>query len=187
MSRPYHHGDLRAQVLRSAADLVATDGPDALSMRDLARRAGVSHAAPAHHFGDRSGLFTALAAEGFDLLASALAASVGDGRFDRTAVAYVRFAVAHPGHYAVMFRADLVDAASPLLLAARTRAGDLLADGLASVPADRVVVDPEDARRAAWALVHGLSTLWLSGALPGVDPEVTALAAAHQLFGSRDG
>ena len=72
MSRQtYHHGDLRAAILTEAARLVAERGADGVSLRELAREAGVSHAAPAHHFTDRRGLFTALAAQGFGLLATA--------------------------------------------------------------------------------------------------------------------
>jgi AcrR family transcriptional regulator len=72
MSRlTYHHGDLRAAMLTEAARLVAERGVDRVSLRELAREAGVSHAAPAHHFTDRRGLFTALAAQGFELLAAA--------------------------------------------------------------------------------------------------------------------
>lgn len=182
MTRAYHHGDLRAQVLHTAAELVAASGPDAVSLRDLARRAGVTHAAPAYHFGDRRGLFTALAAEGFELLAAALEPSVAAGEFDRTAVAYVRFAVAHPGHYAVMFRSGLLHQDDAALTSARDRASELLRSGLDSVPDEHLAVGREEARRAAWSLVHGLATLWLDGALLGVDPEVLALDAAHQLF-----
>lgn len=181
----YHHGDLRAQVLRSAADLIGTDGPDALSMRDLARRAGVSHGAPAHHFGGRSGLFTALAAEGFTLLADALTESVVAERFDRTAVAYVQFAMSHRGHYAVMFRADLLRPNHPALDAARNRAGDLLAAGMGTIPDAHLTLSREDGRRIAWAMVHGVASLCLSGALPDVDPAQLTLSGAHQLFGSR--
>ena len=73
MAKPsYHHGDLRAEILAKAADLVAQRGADGISLRELAREAGVSHAAPAHHFTDRRGLFTALAAEGWHKLAVAL-------------------------------------------------------------------------------------------------------------------
>ena len=73
MDRPnYHHGDLRTVILSEAAHLVAERGADRMSLRELARDAGVSHAAPAHHFVDRRGLFTALAAQGFQLLAQAL-------------------------------------------------------------------------------------------------------------------
>ena len=69
----YHHGDLKAVILAHAADLVAERGADGVSLRELARAAGVSHAAPAHHFADRRGLFTALAAQGWHMLAVALA------------------------------------------------------------------------------------------------------------------
>jgi AcrR family transcriptional regulator len=71
-ARPYHHGDLRRAVLDAAVAAIAESGPAALSLRDLARRAEVSHAAPAHHFGDKAGVLTALAAEGYALLADAL-------------------------------------------------------------------------------------------------------------------
>ena len=86
----YHHGDLRAVILTEAARLVAERGPDGVSLRELARSAGVSHAAPAHHFTDRRGLFTALATQGFLLLAEALIDARGD--FADAALAYVRFA-----------------------------------------------------------------------------------------------
>src|SRR6266496_4233805 len=85
-ARPYHHGDLPRAL--------AEAGPAAVSLRDLARRAGVSHAAPAHHFGDKAGLLTAVAADGFERLAAALqAADAETGRFIDIGAAYVRFAV----------------------------------------------------------------------------------------------
>lgn len=183
MADRYHHGDLRAQVLRTAVEIIAADGPDAVSLRELARRAGVSHAAPAHHFGDRRGLFTALAADGFSRLAAALHPSVQAGDFAQTAVAYVRFATAHPAHFSVMFRTSLLDLDDPALRAAQDRAGALLQEGLDTIAAERIIVDPADARRSAWALVHGLASLLLSGALPGVDDDALTLAAARQMFG----
>src|SRR6478735_8486990 len=90
--RPYHHGDLRRAILSAALDVIATEGPSALSLRDLARRAGVSHAAPAHHFKDRTGLLTAIAAEGHALLSDELA-EAPDLR--ERGVRYVRFATGH--------------------------------------------------------------------------------------------
>ena len=103
----YHHGDLKAVILAQAATLVADRGADGVSLRELARAAGVSHAAPAHHFVDRRGLFTALAAQGWRMLAAALA----DARpeFGHAALAYVGFAIEHPGHYEVMFDRSLVN------------------------------------------------------------------------------
>src|ERR1700727_3404070 len=120
MSRPnYHHGDLRVVILTEAARLVAERGAERISLRELARDAGVSHAAPAHHFTDRRGLFTALATQGFRLLAEALIGA--RGHFADAAVAYVRFAIEHPGHYQVMFNKSLLDV-SDTELAARTPA-----------------------------------------------------------------
>src|SRR6478736_10491603 len=101
--RTYHHGDLRRAVLTAALDVIRTEGPGALSLRDLARRAGVSHAAPAHHFKDRTGLLTAIAAEGYALFADALA-DAPDLR--ERGVAYVRFAATHPAHFQVMFQPE---------------------------------------------------------------------------------
>src|SRR6478735_1298857 len=106
-SMGYHHGDLKAAILAQAAALVAERGADGISLRELARAAGVSHAAPAHHFTDRRGLFTALATEGFQLLTAALTDS--RPKFIDAARAYVRFALDHPGHYAVMFDKSLYD------------------------------------------------------------------------------
>src|SRR5215470_7800030 len=111
----YHHGDLKATILAEAAVLVAERGADGLSLRELARAAGVSHAAPAHHFIDRRGLFTALAAQGWYLLADALKDARPD--FIDAALAYVRFALDHPGHYAVMFDHSLLDAQNAELVA----------------------------------------------------------------------
>ena len=87
----YHHGDLKAAILAQAATLVAERGADGISLRELARAAGVSHAAPAHHFTDRRGLFTALATEGYRMLAAAL--TDARPRFIDAARAYVTFAL----------------------------------------------------------------------------------------------
>lgn len=183
MSDGYHHGDLRRTLLTTAATVIAESGPASLSLRDLARRAGVSHAAPAHHFRDRRGLLTALAAEGQRLLADALAAAAPAG-FDEAAVAYVRFARTHPGHYAVMHRPDLVAPDAPELVAARAAASEQLAAGVASLPVEaRAGLADDDARRAAWALVHGIATLAAEDATPEADLEAFTRRAARQLFG----
>src|SRR6202041_318490 len=132
MSRPtYHHGDLRAAILTEAARLVRERGPDRISLRELAREAGVSHAAPAHHFTDRRGLFTALATEGFQLLASAL--DDARPRFVDAARAYVRFALDHPGHYEVMWDRSLYDADDPALVPAAAAAGEELNRGVGTL------------------------------------------------------
>jgi len=164
MADAYHHGDLRSVVLRHAAEQIAHEGVDRLSLRGLAQRSGVSHAAPAHHFGDRRGLFTALATEGFDLLAAELRTAGPDLR--DVAVAYVRFALARPGHFAVMFRSDLVRSDDRDLVAARRRSGEALRDGVGRL---EQVDDPAAVQLAAWSVVHGFASLWREGAFAGSD------------------
>lgn len=185
MTRPtYHHGDLRAVILTAAARLVAERGADGVSLRELARDAGVSHAAPAHHFTDRRGLFTALAAQGFRLLAAALEAA--RPQFSDAALAYVRFALDHPGHYQVMFNRSLIDAADAELAAAEATAGAELARGVGTLHDAKAQEDPAGAQLAAWSLVHGFSMLWLNDAVnadvKGSDPMDSALRIATMLF-----
>jgi AcrR family transcriptional regulator len=184
--RPYHHGDLRQAVLAAAVVAITEAGPTGLSLRDLARRAGVSHAAPAYHFGDKAGLLTALAAQGYDLLADALtAAQQRTGQFLEVGVAYVRFAVEHRAHFEVMYRPDLYHADDPAVLAAEARTNEALYGGIGALPDDRTGPDATLAGVAAWSLVHGFATLWLNGALPaelGKDPESAARDVARLLF-----
>ncbi|WNG92279.1 TetR/AcrR family transcriptional regulator [Mycobacterium sp. ITM-2016-00318] len=179
----YHHGDLKATILAEAAVLVSQRGADGLSLRELARAAGVSHAAPAHHFTDRRGLFTALATEGFGMLADALKAARPE--FLDAALAYVRFALDHPGHYEVMFDKSLYDVADPDLVTAETAAGAELAAGVGSLDDPRAKDDPQAAALAAWSLVHGFSLLWLNKAIHhGTDPIATVHRVAGMLFGT---
>jgi AcrR family transcriptional regulator len=179
MSRDsYHHGDLKAVILAKAATLVAERGADGISLRELAREAGVSHAAPAHHFTDRRGLFTALAAEGWRLLAEALKGARPD--FIEAALAYVRFALAHPGHYAVMFDSSLLNPDDRELIAAVSAAGTELVRGVGTLDDSRAKGDPQAAALAAWSLVHGFSLLWLNKA---IDDDSDPIALVHRVAG----
>ncbi|NEE41788.1 TetR/AcrR family transcriptional regulator [Streptomyces sp. SID7982] len=186
--RTYHHGDLRRAILTAALDVIATEGPAALSLRDLARRAGVSHAAPAHHFKDRTGLLTAVAAEGYALFADALA---GAPDLRERGVAYVRFAATHPAHFQVMFQPDLHRADDPDLLAARARATEALRAGVADLPSTGRGEDDRLTGVAAWSLAHGFATLLLTGnladALEGRDPEEAFRSLAASAFAPEDG
>ncbi|HVB90501.1 MAG TPA: TetR/AcrR family transcriptional regulator [Acidimicrobiales bacterium] len=182
---PYHHGDLRRTLMDAAVATVASDGPAAVSLRGLAARAGVSHAAPVHHFGDKAGLFTAVATEGFDLLADELGGVwERTGDFKEVGVRYVHFALDHPGHFAVMFRPDLAREGDPALDRSKQRAfatlrGPLLATGRAP---DRRSL--RAASLASWSVVHGLATLILSGNLPDLDlADVDTLA--REVIGHR--
>lgn len=180
----YHHGDLRTVILAETARLVAERGADGVSLRQLAREAGVSHAAPAHHFTDRRGLFTALAAEGYLLLAEAL--RTARPNFVEAALTYVRFAIEHPGHYAVMFDRSLVDTSDPELVAAQAAAGSELSQGVATLVDRHATSDPAGAELAAWSLVHGFAMLWLNNSVPApvaaVDPMITVERIARMLF-----
>jgi AcrR family transcriptional regulator len=182
MSRDsYHHGDLKAAILAQAATLVAERGADGTSLRELARAAGVSHAAPAHHFTDRRGLFTALAGEGFRLLADALIDA--RPRFIDAARAYVRFALDHPGHYAVMFDKSLYDDIDADLVAAEAAAGAELSHCVGTLSDAHATADPAGAALAAWSLVHGFSMLWLNDAVDRTgDPIATIERLAMMLF-----
>lgn len=169
MSDGYHHGDLRRAILDAAALVIAGRGVAAVSLRDLARKAGVSHAAPAHHFTNKTGLLTALATEGFTMLAGYLATAHHDDTTDlaELGVAYVRFALEHPAHFMVMFDRDALDYADPDLTAARAATGAQLRAGVAELP-ETVAADSRMAALAAWSLAHGYATLHLDGNI--IDP-----------------
>ncbi|WP_019066657.1 TetR/AcrR family transcriptional regulator [Streptomyces hokutonensis] len=182
---PYHHGDLRRAVLTAALDVIAADGPSGLSLRDLARRAGVSHAAPAHHFKDRTGLLTAIAAEGFGLLAATIAEAVD---LKDAGVRYVRFAREHPAHFQVMFAPELLREGDLELTTARALASEALGGAVSAVPPEGRGPDARLAGVAAWSLAHGFATLLLGHNLDGAvgerEPEEVFRVLAGMLFRS---
>ncbi len=196
MTDSYHHGNLRADMLRQAADVIEREGAADLSLRALAREAGVSHAAPRHHFTSRAGLLTALAAEGFQLLAQRLREADASRGFVEVGVAYVQFAVDFPAHFDVMFRPDLLDKDDADLHASQQDAFDVLRSGVASMSARGAVSDAAAAVVAGWSLVHGLATLAASGSLAQaqlrdllVERDLPAMTrrAAGMLYGSPGG
>ncbi|MFI6476687.1 TetR/AcrR family transcriptional regulator [Nonomuraea sp. NPDC050663] len=169
----YHHGNLRRAIIDAAVEAIGETGTATWSLRELARRAGVSHAAPAHHFGDKAGLLTAVAAEGFELFADALGGA-GDDFLD-VGVAYVRFAVERRAYFEVMWRPELYDTDDPSVVRARSRAGEILVSGSRSLPGN--VEGDWAGAIAAWSTAHGFANLWLTGALPsfvGDDPAAAA-------------
>lgn len=177
-SRPYHHGNLRPALISAAIGEIEESGPAAMSLRAVARRAGVTHAAATYHFGDRAGLLTAVAAEGYGLMAEALRrAQETCGSFLEVGVAYVRFAGTHRAHFEVMYRPELYHRDDAELGRAREAAAALLY-GTGEITRERMAYGV-----AAWSIVHGLATLWLNGNLPaqlGDDPEeITRVVAAH--------
>lgn len=144
----YHHGDLRGALLRAAGNMLEKQGLASLSLRDIARRTGVSHNAPYRHFPDRESLLAALAAEGFEMLAGALQ----ERPRREMGEAYVEFALAHPQRFRLMFGG---------LVPLQNR------DRRAYESLQQAFVDLGEhapyAAAAAWSLVHGLSHLLLDG------------------------
>ncbi|HEX4926628.1 MAG TPA: TetR/AcrR family transcriptional regulator [Burkholderiales bacterium] len=166
----YHHGDLRPTLLRAGQALLEKAGPDTLSLRELARRAGVSHNAPYRHFSDREALLAALAADGFRRLGEALATTSGR----ETGLAYVRFALEHPQLFRLMFGGRLRFSRHPALSEAAAQPYQAL---LAAFRAQPAIADPDKAAAAAWALVHGLAHLLLDGHLARQVSDPSAFAA----------
>jgi len=172
--RPYHHGDLRAAAIAATVAEVEEVGVSAASMRSIARRAGVSHAALSHHFTDKTGLFTAVAAEGFRRAAAAIGpASSAELGFLPGGVEYVRFAVENRGLYEIMFRPNIFHHDDPELEHARTAAFDVLYGSarrsLTSTRDPHTVTDADVASLviAGWSMSHGYATLFAAGNLVG--------------------
>jgi AcrR family transcriptional regulator len=170
----YHHGSLRRALLDAALTLIDRDGPEGFTLRGAAREAGVTSGAPYHHFPDKEALIAALAEEGFARLGSAIEAA-GAGlaepaaRAHEMAVAYVRFAAAHPTHFRVMMGRDAGRAMKNPALAKAARSAY-------EVMRDAVVADAESKADAAlreelvlgsWSLVHGLAFLVIDGHVRG--------------------
>ncbi|MFK7917046.1 MAG: TetR/AcrR family transcriptional regulator [Ilumatobacter sp.] len=163
-TKPYHHRNLPAALRSAAADLVSERGPAGFSLREVARRAGVSHAAPAHHFGDTRGLLTSLAAEGFERLASALADASKEPdptrRLRNCGRAYVSTALEYPGHFAVIFQDDLLDQDSAELQQHGTAAMVHLVETVEALRDElNPDLDVDNAATMCWATMQGLVSL----------------------------
>jgi AcrR family transcriptional regulator len=151
----YHHGNLRPALLRAAGKMLEREGPAGISLRDAARRAGVSHNAPYRHFPDRDALLAELAAQGFEMLGDAMRDRAGNEMGE----AYVRFALEHPQRFRLMFGGTLPLAKHDHLRDAASATYQALVKAFGELP------KPELAAAAAWALVHGLAHLKLDGHL----------------------
>jgi len=163
----YHHGALHAALIDAAEAILRDGGIEAFSLREAARRAGVSHAAPAHHFGDARGLLSACAATGFDRIADAMQRGVeraGDDAADRlraVGLAYIDFALRNRALFQLMFRRDRLDPQQAELVRAGKRTGDVLREAIAALMTSRRLPAAERAQRIllAWSVVHGYATL----------------------------
>jgi len=153
----YHHGDLEAALTRAAGKILEKEGVEALSLREAARRAGVSHSAPYRHFVEREALLAALAAEGFGMLAAAQQAAAATGGLRAMGEAYVHFALDNPQRFRLMFGGQISIARHARLREVATKTFAGLSGALsAGVPEAQ---GARDSSVAAWALVHGLALL----------------------------
>jgi AcrR family transcriptional regulator len=176
LTDPYHHGDLAHALLEAVGDIVTEKGASGVSLREAARRAGVSHSAPAHHFGDKDGLMEAFGTQGWEMLAEELRTRFLETesqphrvRLAAMGRAYLEFAMDHPAHYEVMMRMmdDCEDPFAPIHQAAESAFAPL-ALLVGQIVQDGII--PEDKARyfasMLWGMVHGIAHLWESDRLP---------------------
>ena len=180
---PYHHGALREALIQAAETILKRDGLNALTLRAAAREAGVSHAAPAYHFGDLTGLLSELAAEGFRRFAAQIneAVTAPDARRWDGARAYVAFATEQPALFQLMFRSDRLEESRPSLVEGRVQLLKLLAASR-DVPAEQPSIDQLGKMLGGWSLIHGFTSLLLDGRLHSVLKVAPDGATTSDLF-----
>ena len=171
--RPYHRLNLKSSLLDSAVALVGEVGPQAFTLREVARRAGVSHNAPYRHFRDKDDLLAAVAAQGFDRLTEQMHKAMAKGvtaaeRLSLAGRGYVQFALQWPQHVLVMFETPVPVDERPEHAQAAQRAFQTLLDAIAAVQAEGGLPegDPQTFAIVAWSGVHGLAKLAIGRRLP---------------------
>jgi AcrR family transcriptional regulator len=172
-SKPYHHGHLREALLQAAIQLIAEVGPAGFTLREVARRAGVSHNAPYRHFADRDELLAAVAAQGFRELDEAMLNAVRHqrtsvARLKRAGLAYVEFALRRPEHFAVMFDATVSRHKTPDSSQAAEQAFGTLVSLVKSCQDEGRLPsgDVHQFALLAWSMVHGVAKLATAKRLP---------------------
>jgi AcrR family transcriptional regulator len=166
----------REALLDGVGQIIREHGIGFVSLREVARRAKVSHGAPGHFFKNKSGLLAAFATQGYERLAQSVVEAVaradakdGPTQLERLGAAYVKFAVAHPEQFAIMFRPATREIDGPALLLAREATYGVLLSTLQRCAREGMLegIDLDLAAVSAWSMVHGLAMLWLSGRLSG--------------------
>jgi AcrR family transcriptional regulator len=191
----YHHPDLREAMIRVAEQLLESDGPNGWTVRAAARIAGVSSGAPYRHFADKDTLLAAVAERGFNQLREEIEArlAIADetpvARLSALGEAYVSFAVSSPGRYQIMFGRDIFDRKlHPSLCSAADRTFESLREEMQRAQARGALRNDQPAdsiAAAAWAMIHGLADLLLSGRLHDVadgDQQKLVLVLGRTMF-----
>ncbi|WP_025037357.1 TetR/AcrR family transcriptional regulator [Bradyrhizobium sp. DOA9] len=189
---PYHHGALREALLQAAERVLERDGLAGLTLRAVAREAGVSHAAPTHHFGDLTGLLSELAAVGFRQFNVVMATSCDAATTPLEAAlarpkAYIAYAQAHPGMYGIMFRTERLDYSRPSLHEAAEASFAGLANAIGmmrqeQISGDALTLNQGAAIARAWSLVHGFTMLLLDGRLKDILARLPEGTTAERLL-----
>jgi AcrR family transcriptional regulator len=166
----YHHGDLRRALLEAASDLVKEKGPAGVTLREAARRAGVTHAAPYRHFADKEALLAELAEEGFVRLRAEIEQAIEgvapDALLETLGVMYVRFARTNPSQFRVMFGAEMGDKRRyPSLMRADQAVFDLVCDAIRKMQDAALMAAGNPARLGLvhWSMLHGVAALVVDG------------------------
>ncbi len=193
---PYHHGDLARALLKAADEIIEEEGLEAFTLRSCARRAGVSHAAPAHHFKDRAGLLSAYAASIFRDLTACVEEHVQQAGADNYAklqavgLAYIRFALQRPSAFSLIFRCESLDKNVDELKEASDACFQVLIDVVQALMPEANKETIILRRMLAWSTVHGFATLWLEGnfakvyAHQDIEPMCYADTLAQQILQS---
>lgn len=193
VNMPLSTSDTKDVLLRAAVEIAETDGVGAIGLREAARRAGVTHGAPYRHFENQQALVAAVAERGFrELMTQAQAAQTEAGsdvllRFHALGVAYLRFALAHPGQFRVMFGAEA--ASDPAVRSAEAAVFALAVNEIASAQRQGLIAagDPQEMALLAWSTSHGLAVLMIDGLVQWVgldadDPERLARRITALMF-----
>lgn len=192
--RAYHHGDLKAALLTAARSIVEEQGADAFTLREAARRAGVSHGAPAHHFGDKTGLLTLLAAqvmnERIDQVAVAKLAAGPDpmDQLKACGMAHIEFLITHPHLESLCWRDNSIDRTDPALVDALQRMAAELIETMSAVTGKALIPDKEanPSTLLAISVVHGFAQMVneriILRDVPEHERRVQALAMASEML-----
>lgn len=172
----YHHGDLRRALTDAALEIIAEKDIESLSLREVARRVGVSHTAPYRHFPDKDALVAAVAQEGFEALKGELEAALQAHpsqpitQLQATGIAYVKYAITHRSHYRIMFGVyiNCAEERFPSLYQVAMQTLQVPYDAIVAGQAAGLIkmTDPKKLTWTVWSIVHGLATLLMDQQIP---------------------